>query len=62
MGEDKTILTRIAGQTLTEELYQWCFWQDKAVLNTQTLKGEVAFALIALYGHVSPLFIPLLQT
>lgn len=50
MSEDKTLLTRIAGQTLTEALYQCCVWQDKAVLNPQTLEGEAAFAPMALYG------------
>lgn len=53
MVEDKTLLTRIAGQTPTEQLYQCCLWQDKAVLNPLTLEGEAAFVPMALTPWLS---------
>lgn len=55
MGEVKTLLTGIAGQTLPVKLYQHCLWQHKAALNTLTLEGEAAFAAMAL---TPCLFIP----
>jgi len=55
MGEIKTLLTGIAGQTLPTKLYQCCLWQHKAALNPLTLEEAAAFGLMAL---IPCLFIP----
>lgn len=55
MGEVKTLLTGIAGQTLPAKLNQRCLWQHKAALNPLTLEGAAALTAMALTPR---LFIP----